>query len=203
MVELLAWLSELPVVILYPLLGFGAALENIVPPVPADTFVFIGGILSGRGVLSLRWVVLITWAANVTSALLVYYLGRRHGSVFFERGWGRRLLAPRQLERVGQFYERWGLPAIFFSRFLPGIRAVVPVFAGVTRQPVLPVVLPIALASLVWYGALAWLGRMAGREFETIWGWISTTNRGLGFATILLLVVLIIAWRRSRSATNR
>ena len=196
MIELLTQLADLSPRLLYPLLGLGAALENIVPPVPADTFVFIGGVLAGRGALALHWVIGITWAANVGSALLVYELGRRHGSVFFERGWGRRLLNPRHLERVGVSYSRWGPPAILLSRFLPGLRAVVPVFAGVARQPFLPVAIPIAVASFVWYGALAWLGQTAGRELEAIWGWVTTANRVLMAVALLLFLSLVIAWFR-------
>ena len=68
------------------------------------------------------------------------------------------------MERMGVFYARWGTPAIFFTRFLPGIRSVVPISAGVTRQPFILVARPVAAASAISYAALIWLGMFAGQK---------------------------------------
>ena len=84
----------------------GSALENVVPAIPADTFVALGGFLSVVGELQARWVFLITWVFNVTSALVMYRLGYWHGRPFFERGLGRHLLNPHQLNRMAAFYAR-------------------------------------------------------------------------------------------------
>ena len=143
----ISWVNEVPNLVVYLALAGGAAIENVVPAIPADTFVALGGFLSGAGDLQARWVAGATWLANVSGALIVYRLSHRHGPPFFERGVGRFLMKPHQMERMSRFYERWGLPAIFLSRFLPGVRAVVPVFAGATHQPAVRVVPPIAVAS--------------------------------------------------------
>ena len=71
-----------------------------------------------------------------------------------------------------------GTPAIFVTRFLPGIRSVVPVFAGVTHQGWLPVALPIALASGIWYGGLVWLGAWAGSNVDRLTGVLDRINLG-------------------------
>jgi len=131
---LLSFLGDQGPVLLYFLLGAGSALENIFPPIPADTFVLLGAFLAANSRADARTVFLVTWLSNTLTALLVYWAGHRYGRSFFQVGMGRRLLNPSQLERLGRFYRRWGLPAIFFARFLPGLRAMVPVFAGVTHQ---------------------------------------------------------------------
>ena len=140
---LLAWIDTLPAWLVYAGLGAGAAIENVIPAVPADTFVVVGGFLAALGDLQAGWVFAVTWTCNVASALAMYHVGHTRGRRFFDVGWGRHVLTSRQMERVGVFYDRFGTTAIFFTRFLPGLRAVVPVFAGVTHQRLLPVALPI------------------------------------------------------------
>lgn len=196
--DFLAWMYALPGPTLYILLGVGAALENVVPAVPADTFVALGGFLSELGDLSARGVFLVTWAFNVSSALLMYRLGYRHGRPFFQTGLGRYLLRPHQMERMAGFYARWGTPAIFLTRFLPGIRSVVPVFAGVTLQGWMPVAVPIALASAIWYGALVSLGAWAGRNLDLLTEVLGDINGVLATLAVLAALAAAVWWWRSR-----
>lgn len=192
----LSFFEGLPPLLVYAILGAGAALENVIPPVPADTFVVLGGVLAGRGTAE-PWVVfVVTWLANVATALLVYRLGLLHGEAFFRSGRGRVILNQGQLEQVQRFYDRFGVPAIFVTRFLPGLRAVVPVFAGVTHQPLRHVLLPVGLASAAWYGSLVWLGSTMGRRLDEVSAWLADTNRVLlGVAMVLVLGVLGWWWK--------
>lgn len=196
--EALAFLENLPPVLTYIVLGAGAALENLVPPVPADTFVLLGSFVATHGRATLMAVFLVTWIANVSSAIAVYLAAYRYGPRFFQSGFGRRILDPAQMNKIGRFYDRWGVAAIFITRFLPGFRAVVPVFAGVTRQRALPVGVPIVIASGIWHGMLVLLGRLAADNFEQILAVFSTMNRGLLAVTIVLAVGVVLWWRRVR-----
>lgn len=191
-------LAGLPVWLTYVVLGFGAALENVFPPIPADTFVLFGGFLAGRGGPTAWLVFLATWGANVGSALAVFWAGRHYGRSFFQEGLGRYAVNRHQLRRLQDFYDRWGLLAIFLTRFLPGLRAVVPAFAGVTMQKLLPVALPLAVASAIWYGALVWLGATAGRNLETVLGWLRDTNRVLLVLAAIPVILIGVWWFRSR-----
>jgi membrane protein DedA with SNARE-associated domain len=194
----LDWLADLPPVLIYLVIGLGAAVENVIPPIPADTFVLLGGFLSESGRAQVSLVFLSTWIANVLSAMGVYILARRFGQGFFKTRVGHFLLQPKQLEQVGWFYQRWGTPAIFVSRFLPAFRAVVPVFAGVTHVPPWRVLLPLGAASAIWYGMLVFLGVLAGRNWDAI---VSFFGR---FSTVLLIIagvglaLVALWWWRSR-----
>jgi membrane-associated protein len=200
--EALRFLAGLPPFSVYAFLGIGAALENIVPPVPADTFVVVGGLLATQGRVRLLGVFLATWSGNVASALAVYAAWMRYGPEFFRGGLGRYLLKPRQIERLAEFYGRWGVWAIFLSRFLPGFRAIVPVFAGVTRQRFLAVAIPIAAASAIWYGLLTWLGGVTGRNLDTILGWLGGLNRTLLIVALLLAAAVGTWWYRTRRESD-
>lgn len=196
--DFLQWMLDVPAWLTYLLLGAGAAVENVVPAVPADTFVALGGLLAALGTLDARWVFLATWLANVASALVMYRLGYTHGRSFFERGIGRRLLAPHQLARMETFYARWGLWAIFFTRFLPGLRAIVPIFAGVTHNGFVPVAVPLAAASALWYGGLVWLGLLFGRNLSLLGTLLGRINSVLGVLAVVLAGGLAWWWWRTR-----
>jgi membrane protein DedA with SNARE-associated domain len=170
----------------------------MVPPIPADTFVLIGSALAAAGRASPGLVFLWTWTANVVGALLIYGTAYRFGNRFFLTRVGRRLLHPRQLEEIGRFYARWGWPAIFISRFLPGLRAVVPVFAGVAQVRSARFVLPVASASAIWYGFLVWLGAVAGHNWEVVVAIMSRLGVLLLAVAAALGAGIAIWWLRTR-----
>lgn len=198
MTDFISWMNGLPDVLVYVSLAVGAALENILPAVPADTFVALGGFLAGAGDLDARWVALGTWLANVTTALVVYRLSYVHGPSFFGDGLGRYVMRPHQMERMARFYDRWGLPAIFVSRFLPGVRAVVPVFVGATHQPWARVAPPIAVASGIWYGGLVWLGLWAGQNLDALSNALGRVNSTLAIGAGAVTALVALWWMMTR-----
>jgi len=191
-------LDSLPAGLVYALLGAGAAIENVFPPVPADTFVILGAFLAERRAASVWLVFGVTWLANVASALGVYALARRYGNGFFATRTGRRLLRPRQMDRIARFYRKWGTAAILVSRFLPAFRSIVPVFAGIVRLQPLRVAVPLGLASGVWYGALVVGGLYAGRNLAAIVRVFTQASTTLLVVAIALLLVLAVWWWKTR-----
>ncbi len=198
MADVLTFLGELPEPLLYAVLALGAALENVLPMVPADTFIVAGGFLSGTGIGNPFAMFLATWVLNALGAMGVYVAGRRYGERLFVDGPGRHLLSAGQLTRIEGFYCRWGVLAIFFARFLPGFRAVVPVFAGVSRQGFWRVAPPLIAASGIWYGALVWAGWAASVNIEEIAATLRRMNLGLVGISVGLALVLFWTWWKSR-----
>lgn len=198
--EVLALLEGIPSWLVYLVLGLGAALENLVPPVPADTFVVVGGLLAARGTIDLTAIWVTTWLTNVLGAYGIYLMGRRHGRVFFEQGAGRWVLNRAQLEHLEAFHRRWGTLAVFVARFLPGLRAVVPAFAGIGRVGRVRTAVSIAVASGLWYGGLVHLGRLAGRNLGRAEAWLGGTNRALLWLAAAVAVAIGVWWWRTRHA---
>ena len=197
---LLVWLGDVPPFLMYLVLGLGTALENVVPPIPADTFVLLGGFLSARGSAAVGVVFFVTWTANVLSALAVYTVAYRYGDRFLQTRLGRYLLDPKQVGIVRKFHQRWGAAAIFYTRFLPGLRAIAPVFVGRIRQRPLTVVFPLLLASAIWYGALVWIGAFAGRNIDHLLRTQTRLNWTLASIAGVILALLAWWWFRSRAS---
>jgi membrane protein DedA with SNARE-associated domain len=178
-----------------------AAVENIFPPVPADSAVALGAFLAGRRTLNAWAVFGITWTANVGGAACVYGLARRHGRAFVQGPIGRKLLPPTVLAHVERAYHRHGTYGIFLSRLLPVWRAVVPPFAGIAGLSPARTLIPVALASGLWYGALTLLVVRLGTNFEIVLAQLGRVNRGLAVGALVVLAAgaLIVWWRMKRS----
>src|SRR6185369_4349752 len=108
-----------------------------------------------------------TWIGNVGGAMVMYALGRRYGADRLER----RLLGERGFAaeaRIATLYGRYGIAALFLSRFLPGVRAVVPPVAGALRIPIARAFVAIGLASALWYGLITYIGFYLGTDWESL-----------------------------------
>lgn len=196
--EVLRVLTTLPAWLIYLILGLGAAVENIVPPVPADTFVLAGALLAARGAADPWLVFLATWSLNSISAVGMYAVARRYGRRFFGMPIARWVLREHQLEQLGGFYIKYGVPAIFVSRFLPAWRAVVPVFAGISGMTAWKVVPPVVVASGLWYGMLVYFGAVMGRNLGSILATFESVNSILLWIALVLIAGAVVWWWRSR-----
>ena len=180
------------------MLALLAAVENVVPPVPADTAVALGAFLTHRGVTSLPMVYAVTLVANIAGAAGVYFAARRYGRRLFATRTGQRLLSPSALAVVEREYLRFGIIGIFFGRFLPGVRAVVPPFAGLANLGPWRALIPMATASAIWYGAVALLGAAIGAEWSRISAILGELNQTLAIIAVLagLAIALIVIRKR-------
>ena len=202
MADILAWLTSLPPLALYLALGIVAAIENIFPPIPADTVVALGAFLAARGEASPVLTFVATFVGNMSGVALTFWLGRRYGSAWIARRFFRGSDETAAEQRLHALHARYGAVALVGSRFLPGFRAVVPPLAGALRLPAVASLLAMSVASAVWYGALTWLGFRVGGDLEALAARIREMNRLLGLAALALLAILAVAWflwRRRRA----
>src|SRR5688572_33441578 len=94
-------------------------------------------------------------------------LGRRYGAQFAHQ-WMSRFGGVANEARLQSMYARRGILALFLSRFIPGLRALVPPFAGALRVPPLRATLAIAVASAIWYGIVTVIAYRVGSDWATL-----------------------------------
>jgi membrane protein DedA with SNARE-associated domain/uncharacterized tellurite resistance protein B-like protein len=195
--------SQLPPGAVYTVLAVLAAVENVIPPVPSDAAVALGALLTNQGLTTPFGVFAVTWTANLAGAAAVYFVSRRYGRRVFATRLGRRLLAPRSLAIIEREYLRFGVAGIFVSRFLPGIRAVVPPFAGLIHLSAPRTLVPMGVASAIWYGGITLLGTVIGAEWDRINHILLGVNRTLGLIAVVLVVLGVTAYLLNRRRRRR
>jgi membrane protein DedA with SNARE-associated domain len=200
--SVLAWLASLPPPALYTILALVAATENFLPPIPADVIVAFGSFLAARADRSPIPTIIAVVVGNVGGALAMLALGRRFGAEWIHRRLNR-VMGESAEQRVQHWYNRYGLPALFLSRFLPGVRAVVPPLAGAIRVPLGGAIAAIAIASTIWYAALALIAYRLGTEWERIMDAIKRFQTVAAVAAGAIVAVGLSVWyvlrRRSRT----
>jgi membrane protein DedA with SNARE-associated domain len=200
---LLDWLLTLPPAALYGVLALAAAIENVFPPFPSDVVVAFASFVAAQGKKSVTGVVLAVWIGNVSTAMLVYALGRRYGAHRLERR-----LAGRRAEavdaRLRALFEKHGLVAVFLSRFVPAVRSVVPAFAGAIRLSAWLTFAMIAVASGIWYGLITVIAYRVGTDWEQLRDTVTRYSTIIGITAGVLLALGIGTWvvvRRPRAKT--
>jgi membrane protein DedA with SNARE-associated domain len=196
------WLVTLPAATLYTVLGIVAALENFVPPFPADVTVAFGSFLVAQGHQgTLKMVALVTWVGNVAGAMAVYGLARRYGAERFERRLAGKHAASWDA-RLHRMFDRYGVLAVLVGRFVPGVRALVPAVAGAVRAPVWRTTLLIAIAAAIWYGAITYIAYRVGSNWESVRGTVARYSTLAGTLAAVVLVAGIGLWLLRRRRTR-
>ena len=202
MQSMLDWVSALPEWALYAILFAAGTVENIFPPFPSDVLIAFGGFLLAQGARgSMLGVFLSVWVSNVASAMAVYALGRRYGAKRVE-GWvGGRHVEQREA-RLKKLFDRFGMPAIFVSRFVPGVRAIVPAFAGALKLSPGWVTAMVASASALWYGLITIIAFRVGSDWERLKGVVASYGKIAAIVGGGLLIIGTTAWLITRKRSS-
>lgn len=144
-----AWLDpKLVAILLVFLAAFGEALPIVGMVVPATATILATATMASLQGWSL-WPLLIVAALGAWAGDQIgYVLGWRYRQSILEARFMRR--QRRHVARAKMVLQRYGLWAVAFSRFVPGLRAIVPLMAGVFRMRQLPFQLGNVGSAIVW-----------------------------------------------------
>jgi membrane-associated protein len=171
-----------------------AFFDSVIPIVPSETTVIIGGVAAGSGNQELALVI----AAGAIGAFLgdntAYVLGRRMSGAIGR--WATR--KPKRQARLdwanNQIRQRGGL-LLITARFIPGGRTALTVSSGITHQPRAWFAAWVAVAAVIWATYAALLGFMGGKAFEDD----HTKAFLLAFAAAISMTVAIEIFRHTRA----
>ena len=199
---LIRWLGELPLGSLYVAIAALSAFENFFPPFPSDAVIAFGSFLADRAHGSPITVFLCGWIGNVAGAGVTYTLGRRFGARVFLRRI-ERYAGPDSENRIRRLHKRYGFVGLFVSRFLPGVRAIVPPFAGAMRLPAFKVMLSVASASGVWFALITFLAFRAGDNWDLVQHYLVRSGKVAGAIAIGIVVLAFGIWLWKRHLRKR
>lgn len=176
--------------------------ENAGIPLPGETVLIFASFLAYKHQhLHLQWVILVGIAAAMVGDNIGYYVGRRGGRPLLER-WKWFFRVDEADIRAGEeFLNRRGSLAIFFARFIAGMRIVAGPLAGVLRMEWKRFLLANAAGAIVWVTTIALVGYAFGSQFDRVTAFFD--RAGLA----LLAVALAGGWwlwkRRKRQLRDR
>ena len=194
--ELVESVSHIDPRLTYLILFLSAFLENIMPPVPGDMVVVFSAYLVGRGALSWWPVYVATCAGGTLGFFAMYMIGFHQGRAFLTRSGSRlagRWFPPVMLKRAESWLRCYGPWLILANRFLPGIRSVIALTAGVGRMD-WRIVAGLGLVSMgIWTGLLLYAGLLVGQNWSRVLDVLQAYNRI--WLILLSLAALYGCWR--------
>jgi membrane protein DedA with SNARE-associated domain len=178
----------------------GILLEDFGLPTPGETMLIAGSVLAARGALDIAWLLPIAWLGAVIGDSIGFFIGAKGGHRILTRYGGRVGITLERLQRVEEFFARYGDLVVVAARFFVILRQLNGIVAGTLEMPWPRFFFYNAIGAALWvgfWGGLTyWLGQRFFK-FVHMFGWVWPTLAALG---ILALIVLAIQfWRRRGS----
>ena len=149
----------------YAIIFVIAVLDSVLPIVPSETLVIIGGVSAGLGNLWIPIVIMVAASGAFIGDNMSYLIGREASDWVMRRQTRTEKGTARMAKIVEQVHERGGL-LLITARFIPGGRTALTLSCGVTRQPRRWFVGWSAVAAVIWGNYAALLGFIGGKSFE-------------------------------------
>lgn len=131
---------------------------------PGDSLLFLLGLSLGTGVIEFNFALalLMLWIAAILGNQVSYWFGNRVGRDYFmnRSGW---VVNAKNVQRTEEFFKRYGIRAILVGRFIPVLRALVPIFAGIGGVEKRLFLKANIFSALVWAVGVTSLGASLGQ----------------------------------------
>ncbi len=168
-------------------------------PLPGDSLLFTAGLFAAtnRFHLNIVAVALGAFAVAVVGSQLGFEIGEHFGPRLFKPG--ARYFKPEYEQRSHDFFERQGPKAIILGRFVPVVRTITPILAGVSEMRRHTFFVFNAVGALLWAGGISLLGYYLGEHIHNVDRYI------LPIVAVIAVVSLLppyLEYRRHKSRTS-
>ena len=178
--------------IAYFIIGLAMFLENIIPPIPSEIIMPLGGFFVFQGNLNFSILVFFGLIGTVLGTLPWYYLGKLVNEkklAKFVENKGKFLgITTKDLNKSKKWFDKYGIPLVFWGRLIPGVRTLISVPAGIELMPLNIFLIWTSLGSLIWVIALS----LAGYAFGENYGIIETYIDNFKYILKPLLLILVV-----------
>lgn len=194
------WIVRLMEVLGAPGVGIAIFLENVFPPIPSEVVLPLAGFTVSMGSLSFWPTFLWATAGSVAGAWLLYGIGAAIGAERLRRiaDW-MWLVEPEDVDQSLNWFDRYGPVSVFVGRFVPGVRSLISIPAGIDRMSPVSFTLWTAIGSSGWNALLIWLGIWLGGSYDLVAKYVGQySNVVYTLIAIILIGVLFYLLRRQR-----
>jgi membrane protein DedA with SNARE-associated domain len=162
------WLGGLPVELIYLIVGAVILTESMGVPLPGEIILVSASLLAATGVGSVWGVAIAAAAGAIVGDSIGYAIGRRGGRALLEK-FGRRFpkhFGPSHLARAERTFEKYGVWAVFFGRFVALLRILAGPLAGALSVPYRRFLVANAAGGIIWAFGTAFAIFYAGQAAE-------------------------------------
>ncbi len=171
-------------------------LENLFPPIPSEVILTLGGFMTTYTSMNIPGVILFSTFGSILGAIILYYVGRllnQERLITLSMGPVGRILHFKTTDicrSISRFREK-GNSSVFYCRFIPILRSLISIPAGMCEMPQGRFLIYTALGSLVWNTILVTLGSIVGENWTQLSDIFHKYSTLTKFALLLILALLV------------
>ena len=176
--------------------------ESTVLPVPSELVLPFAGYLISQGNFGLIETIIAALLGSIAGSVISYYIGKKIGRAAIIHYGKKVFLKEKHLDLAHKWFERHGEKTIFVCRFIPAIRHVISIPAGVAEMNLKKFVVYTALGAFCWNAILIF----AGISLQQNWNVILSFTEILDYIAIIAVIVFIVFFfyklSKNRSSKN-
>tara|TARA_B100000900_G_scaffold336842_1_gene298686 strand:- start:284 stop:943 length:660 start_codon:yes stop_codon:yes gene_type:complete len=187
--------------IAYLVICFAMFLENIIPPIPSEIIMPLGGFLVFQGNLNFYILVIFGLIGTVLGSLPWYYLGRflneKKLANFVERKGKFLGINSKDFNKSKLWFDKYGVSLVFWGRLIPGIRTLISVPAGIELMPLKKFLVWTTLGSLIWVILLSLSGYVFGENYRIIETYLDNLKVLIKPILLIIFIFFILKYLRN------
>lgn len=165
-------------------------IENVFPPIPSEVILLISGFFSSYTSLSVFYMILASTLGSFLGAIILYYIGKIFNKERLKKIVNGRLgkilfLKENDIDKADEWFDNKGNKSVFFCRFVPIVRSLISIPAGMSEMPMGKFIIYTICGSMIWDTVLICLGYRLGSN----WEYVLTI---LDKYQIIVIVILVI-----------
>lgn len=178
-------------------------IENLFPPIPSEVILTFGGFMTIDSKMTIIGVILASTIGSLLGALSLYYIGKILNKErlikLVNTKYGKLLnVNPKDIEKADSWFDKKGNKSVFFCRFVPVVRSLISLPAGMSEMPMLKFILYTTVGSLIWNTLLVLVGAYAGNKKDYILGLIDNVSHIVLIIIIVVALILIYKFYKSK-----
>jgi membrane protein DedA with SNARE-associated domain len=189
--DTLTQLSTFSPLWIYITLFLFAFVENVFPPSPSDIVLLIGGSIIATGSINFIIALIISTIGSIIGFILMFYIGSTVDRKVIESG-KYKYIPIDGIHKVEKWFRKYGYFVVVANRFLPGTRAVISFFAGISNLDIKKTTILCGVSALTWNAIVLYLGYVFGDNVELIDSYITTYSNIVIAVTILIVIFLVV-----------
>lgn len=175
------------------------AIENIFPPIPSEVILVFGGFMTTYTSLNIPIMILAATLGSLLGAIVLYYIGKIFNKERLKRIVNGKIgkvlrLKASDIEKADKWFDTKGNKTVFFCRFIPIVRSLISIPAGMSEMPMQKFLLYTISGSLIWNTVLIIVGSIVGDKWETIVGYLDNFSHIILIILVIIFVVALYYW---------
>lgn len=186
-------------------------IENIFPPIPSEVVLLFGGFMTTYSKLGVALMIVFSTLGSIAGAVVLYYVGKILNKERLKKivsgKLGRILrLKASDIEKADHWFDTKGNKTVFFCRFIPVVRSLISIPAGMSEMAMGKFLLYTTVGSAIWNSVLLLVGNRVGKNWKDILNIMNQYSHVVLVLLILLFVLFLIYFfclRKKKKITKK